>query len=83
MSQNTEGAHLLLLQLCLRNFLSFGPATPPCDLSNLNVLIKPNGSGKSNLIEAFALLRAAHISPAATSKSDMRGLETCWILGIA
>lgn len=41
------------------NFLSFGPDTEPIELRSLNVLIGANGSGKSNLIEAIAFLRAA------------------------
>src|ERR1035438_9369677 len=42
-----------------RNILSFGPDSPELELRSLNVLIRPNGAGKSNLIEAIALLRAA------------------------
>ena len=41
------------------NFLSFGPDTEAIELRALNVLIGANGSGKSNLIEAIAFLRAA------------------------
>jgi predicted ATPase len=74
MSQKLEPDHRLLLQICLRNFLSFGPQTSPLDLKNLNVLIGANGSGKSNLIEALALLRAAPVPPQTTSNSDMRGV---------
>ena len=40
----------------LENILSFGPATPAFRLEPLNVLIGPNASGKSNLIEAFSIL---------------------------
>src|SRR5208337_3379826 len=42
----------------LKGFLSFGPESQPIELTNLNVLIGPNGVGKSNLIEAVELLRA-------------------------
>jgi len=49
----------LLLELVLRNLLSFGPDTKPIPLESLNVLIGPNGSGKSNLLEAISLLRSA------------------------
>jgi predicted ATPase len=42
----------------LDGFLSFAPGTEPLELRPLNVLIGANGSGKSNLIEAFELLRA-------------------------
>ena len=40
----------------LKNILSFGPDTPSFRLEPLNVLIGPNASGKSNLIEAFTIL---------------------------
>ncbi len=49
----------LLVELVLRNLLSFGPDTKPIPLRPLNVLIGPNGSGKSNLLEAISLLRSA------------------------
>ncbi len=48
----------LLRTLRLRNFLSFGEAGEEVTLQPLNVLIGPNASGKSNLIEAIALLKA-------------------------
>ncbi len=48
----------LLKSIQLRNFLSYGPAAPPIDLLPLNVLIGPNSSGKSNLLEAVDILRA-------------------------
>ena len=43
----------------LDSILSFGPGTPELPLEPLNVLIGPNASGKSNLIEALSLLAAA------------------------
>ncbi|MCY4343527.1 MAG: AAA family ATPase [Gammaproteobacteria bacterium] len=43
----------------LDNFLSFGPESEPFEMGDLNVLIGVNGSGKSNLIEAFELLGSA------------------------
>lgn len=43
----------------LDNILSYGPETPEFELQPLNVLIGPNASGKSNLIEALSLLAAA------------------------
>ncbi len=43
----------------LRNFLSYGEDGEETELGPLNVLIGPNASGKSNLIEAMTLLRAA------------------------
>ncbi len=49
----------LLRTLRLENFLSYGPEGTQIDLQPLNVLIGPNATGKSNLIEAIGLLRAA------------------------
>ncbi|MBI4299438.1 MAG: AAA family ATPase [Chloroflexi bacterium] len=43
----------------LRNFLSYGPSADENKLISLNVLIGSNSSGKSNLIEALGILRAA------------------------
>ena len=43
----------------LENILSYGPGNEPFPLEPLNVLIGPNASGKSNLIEALSLLQAA------------------------
>ena len=42
----------------LTNFLSYGDSGEETRLESLNVLIGPNSSGKSNLIEAIGLLRA-------------------------
>ncbi len=50
-----------IVNIELRNLLSFGPDTEPIDLKSLNVLIGPNGSGKSNFIEALSLLRSAPV----------------------
>jgi predicted ATPase len=50
---------MFIRKLTLKNFLSFGPDSPPVALRALNVLIGANGSGKSNLIEAIGFLRAA------------------------
>ncbi|MGA2034744.1 MAG: AAA family ATPase [Thermoguttaceae bacterium] len=48
----------LLNSLQLKGFLSFAPNSEPVGLTNLNVLIGPNGVGKSNFIEAIELLHA-------------------------
>ena len=42
----------------LENILSYGASDEPFPLEPLNVLIGPNASGKSNLIEALSLLAA-------------------------
>lgn len=47
-----------LTKLHLESFLSFAPGSEPIELEPLNVLIGPNGGGKSNLIEAIDLLSA-------------------------
>ena len=47
-----------LQQLRLDGFLSFAPGSEPFELQPLNVLIGPNGGGKSNVIEAIELLKA-------------------------
>ena len=41
-----------------RGLLSFAPETPPVQLGMLNVLIGPNSSGKSNLIDVVRLIRS-------------------------
>ena len=41
-----------------RGILSFGPDAPPLELRPLNVLIGPNASGKSNLIDLLRLVRS-------------------------
>ena len=46
-------------RLGLQGLLSFPPDMEPFALQPLNVLIGPNGSGKTNVIEALELLRAA------------------------
>jgi predicted ATPase len=48
----------LIRAITLHNILSYGPHTAAIPLRDLNVLIGPNASGKSNLIEALTLLRA-------------------------
>lgn len=49
----------LIRSIKLTNFLSFGEQGIEISLNNLNIVIGSNGSGKSNLIEAFDLLRSA------------------------
>ncbi len=61
----------LLRRIKPGNLLSFGPDTPALEMQNLNVLIGPNGVGKSNLIEALALMRA---TPRTVSNADVRGV---------
>jgi predicted ATPase len=49
----------LIRSIRLENILSYGPKSDALSLEPLNVLIGPNASGKSNLIEVLALLAAA------------------------
>jgi predicted ATPase len=56
----------MIKELSLQNLLSFGPNTEKLALRPLNVLIGPNGCGKSNLIEAISLLRSAPSAIAST-----------------
>src|SRR5262249_38839981 len=67
----------LLNSLQLKGFLSFGPGSKPVELTNLNVLIGPNGVGKSNFIEAIELL---HATPADFSGAiRIGGTPADWI----
>lgn len=50
---------VLIHHLAPKNFLSFGPDNAGIELKALNLLIGPNGCGKSNLIEAISLMRSA------------------------
>lgn len=47
----------MITSVKLDNFLSFGSASEEIALHKLNVIIGTNGSGKSNFLEAFELLR--------------------------
>lgn len=49
----------LIRSIRLENALSYGPSGNDLSLEPLNVLIGPNASGKSNLIEVLSLLAAA------------------------
>jgi predicted ATPase len=55
------GDKRLIQSIKLQNFLSFGPDAEEIELKSLNVLIGPNASGKSNLIEAIGFLRASPV----------------------
>lgn len=57
---------MFIKKIKLKNFLSYGPQETEIALSDLNILIGANGSGKSNLFEAISLLRStpkAIVSP--------------------
>jgi predicted ATPase len=74
MKQTANSETMLIREIKLNNFLSFGPDTPALKMEALNVLIGPNGSGKSNLIEALALMRATPIPTQTTSDKDVQGV---------
>jgi predicted ATPase len=62
----------------LDNFLSFAPGSDAFGLQPLNVLIGANGSGKSNLIEAFELLRSTPTDLAAAIREGGGPAEWIW-----
>lgn len=80
---------MVFRSLRLKNFLSFGESSTEIELKPLNLIVGSNGSGKSNLIEAFKLLKALptslsrYISKAGgidevinkSKKSDFSGLH--------
>jgi predicted ATPase len=51
----------MISSIKLSNFLSFGNNANETDLRPVNVIIGANGSGKSNFLEAFDLLRNAPV----------------------
>ena len=64
--------------LGLRGLLSFPPGMELLDLRALNVLIGPNGSGKTNLVETFELLRALPTDFAAAIRAGGGVEEWLW-----
>ena len=48
---------MLFKSIKLNRFLSFSDTAEAVDLRRLNLIIGPNGCGKSNFLEAFALIR--------------------------
>jgi predicted ATPase len=63
----------------LTNLLSYGPDSHEVELRPLNLLIGANGSGKSNLIEAIGLLRAAPRGLAEPVKGIAGGGVSEWL----
>ena len=62
----------------ISGLLSFPPDTPPFELHDLNVLIGPNGSGKTNILEALELLRATPTDFAAAIRDGGGAAEWFW-----
>lgn len=67
-----------LRSIKLAGLLSFPPGAPAIDLTPLNVLIGPNASGKSNLIEAIGVLRAAPTALAPLIRAGGTAAEWLW-----
>ena len=59
MTGQTHTSTPTLRRIRAKNLLSFGPEGIDLEMSNLNVLIGPNGSGKTNLFEVIRLLQAS------------------------
>ena len=68
----------LLNRLQLKGFLSFGPDSDPVELTNLNVLIGPNGVGKSNFLEAIELLHATPTDLPGAIRAGGRPMDWIW-----
>lgn len=64
--------------LRLDGFLSFAPGSDPLEMRSLNVLIGPNTSGKSNLIEALGLLAATPTDLAGAVRKGGGSREWLW-----
>jgi predicted ATPase len=69
---------VLIRRLTLRNFLSFGAESSGIELEALNVFIGPHGSGKSNLIEAISLMRAAPKELSEVTRKGGGAAEWIW-----
>lgn len=69
---------MFLERIQLKNLLSFGPESEEIELRPLNVLIGPNGCGKSNFIEAIGLLRAAPTDLAAPMRNGRGVADWIW-----
>ena len=72
------GDKRLIQSIKLQNFLSFGPDAEEIELKSLNVLIGPNASGKSNLIEAVGFLRASPIDLSSPIRDGGGVMEWLW-----
>ena len=59
MTGQTHTITPILRRIRAKNLLSFGPDGIDLEMSNLNVLIGPNTSGKTNLFEVIRLLQAS------------------------
>ena len=69
---------MLIREIRLAGFLSFGPGSKPFPLEPLNVLIGANGSGKTNFIEALSLLSATPTDLARFTRGGGGAEEWVW-----
>ena len=69
---------MIIHTLRLDGLLSFAPESDPLELQSLNVLIGPNASGKSNLIEALGLLAATPNDLAGAVRKGGGSREWLW-----
>ena len=69
---------MLIQRLRMGGLLSFPPDMEFFELQPLNVLIGPNGSGKTNFIEALELLRATPVDFAAAIRDGGGAAEWGW-----
>jgi predicted ATPase len=69
---------VFLKSIKLGGFLSFAPDSPAIELTPLNVLIGPNGCGKTNLIEAIDVLRATPTDLASLIRKGGGAEEFVW-----
>jgi predicted ATPase len=72
------GDKRLIQTIRLQNFLSFGSTAEEIELKSLNVLIGPNASGKSNLIETIDFLRASPIDLTSPIRDGGGVMEWLW-----
>lgn len=70
-----QGTCVTIKKVHIKNFKSI--VDPSLDLGPVNVFIGENGSGKSNILEAFAFMAAAAPSPGGKLTSVIRRLLAC------
>ena len=68
----------VIKRLRMAGLLSFPPDMESFELQPLNVLIGPNGSGKTNVIEVLELLRATPVDFAAAIRIGGSAMEWAW-----